>query len=47
MPMYINMLEDTQRKLISTDLLLYDATLLVTATKSVFALQEYPDESCE
>ena len=45
MPIYINMLKDAQRKLLNTDLLLSDATLLVTATKSVFASQEYPDES--
>ena len=45
MPIYINMLEDTQRRSKTTDSPLYDATLPATATKTVLALQEYPDET--
>ena len=47
MPVYINILEDAHRKLLSTNLPLYNATLLVMATKAVFVLQEYPDVSRE
>ena len=38
MPVYVNMLENAQRKSLSTDLPLSDATLLATATKADFAL---------
>ena len=47
MHVYANMLEEYQRKLLSTDLPLPEATLLATTTKSVFDLQEYPNESCK
>ena len=47
MPVYVNMIKESQRKLLSTNIPFSSATLLVTATKSVFALQEYSDESCE
>ena len=47
MPVYINILEDAHHKLLSTNLPLYNATLLVMATKGVFVLQEYPDVSQE
>ena len=39
------MLEDSQSKLQSTDLLLSNTTILVTDKKPIFASQEYPDES--
>ena len=45
MPLYINMLKDAQHKSQSTDLPLFDKTLLSTAKKSVFASQEYPEDS--
>ena len=47
MPVYINMIEDAQRKLLSTELPLSSATILATATKAVFASHEYPDEFCK
>ena len=47
MPVYSNMIKDAQRKLLSTDLLLSDANIFAKATKSVFAFQEYPDDSRE
>ena len=43
----INMLKYTQRKFLSINLPFSDTTLLATATKTVFAFQEYPDKSCE
>ena len=46
-PVYINMLEEAQRKSTSTPLPLSDATLLATATKAVMASQEYPDDTRE
>ena len=47
MPVYINMIEDAQRKLLSTELSISSATILATATKAVFASHEYPDEFCK
>ena len=47
MPVYINMLENDQRKLIIINLPLSNATILAMETIAVFALQDYSDESCE
>ena len=47
MPVYLNILEDAQRKSLITDLSLSEATLLATETKSIFASQEYQDKSRE
>ena len=47
MPVYLNILEDAQRKSLITDLPLSEANILATETKSIFASQEYPDKSRE
>ena len=44
-PVYINMLEEVQHKSKSTPLPLSNAALLVTTTKAVLALQEYPNDT--
>ena len=41
------MLEDAQLKSKVTEPILSDATLLVTSTKAVFILQEYPNKTRE
>ena len=47
MNVYVNIIRDSQRKSLITDLPLYDTTLISTATKTIFALQENPYESCD
>ena len=47
MPVYINMLEDDQRKLIIINLPLSNATILAMETIAVFALQDYLYKSRE
>ena len=47
MPVYVNMIDDAQRKLQSIDLPLSDATILATEMKYVFASHEYPYKHCK
>ena len=44
MTFYVNILEEAQIKSLSTDLPLSKSTIIATATKSVFASQEYTDQ---